>query len=199
MAKGAYIYQQIAMTTSEWSSNSTVYPASVWLFEKLSNGKFNMKLTDGSSTFAQLPYVMSDITVTVVKNTDTEYVLKFTTSNGEITTPNLRWASSAIDFVEKNNSVSTLVGIPVDAQSIYAEVTQATSLSLSSALPAGRSISILLKNTSSSETISQPIPSSSPYVNMGASTLSIGPGKYAEINIWAYADGKYCIRTGEML
>ncbi|MEI3104764.1 MAG: hypothetical protein V8T16_03760 [Parabacteroides merdae] len=50
--KGAFIYQQIELTTAEWASNTTVYPASVWLFERLDNGKFNMKLADGAHTFA---------------------------------------------------------------------------------------------------------------------------------------------------
>ena len=29
--KGAFIYQQIELTTAEWADNVTVYPASVWL------------------------------------------------------------------------------------------------------------------------------------------------------------------------
>lgn len=33
--KGAFIYQQIEQTTAEWADNVTVYPASVWLFERL--------------------------------------------------------------------------------------------------------------------------------------------------------------------
>ena len=48
--KGAFIYQQIEQTTAEWADNVTVYPASVWLFERLENGKFNMKLADGVHT-----------------------------------------------------------------------------------------------------------------------------------------------------
>ncbi|MFQ9021181.1 MAG: hypothetical protein ACLR6J_06940 [Parabacteroides merdae] len=48
--KGAFIYQQIELTTAEWADNATVYPTSVWLFERLENGKFNMKLADGVHT-----------------------------------------------------------------------------------------------------------------------------------------------------
>lgn len=33
--KGAFIYQQIELTTAEWADNATVYPTSVWLFERL--------------------------------------------------------------------------------------------------------------------------------------------------------------------
>ena len=49
--KGAFIYQQIELTTAEWATNTTKYPASVWLFERLESGKFNMKLADGVHTF----------------------------------------------------------------------------------------------------------------------------------------------------
>jgi hypothetical protein len=49
--KGAFIYQQIELTTAEWADNATVYPTSVWLFERLENGKFNMKLM----AFIRLP------------------------------------------------------------------------------------------------------------------------------------------------
>ena len=66
--KGAFIYQQIEQTTAEWADNVTVYPASVWLFERLENGKFNMKLADGVHTFAQLPAVMQEVKVTVKTN-----------------------------------------------------------------------------------------------------------------------------------
>lgn len=88
--KGAFIYQQIELTTAEWATNTTLYPASVWLFERLTSGKFNMKLADGVHTFAELPAVMQDIDVAVVANTATEYVLKFTSASGEVTTPNLK-------------------------------------------------------------------------------------------------------------
>ena len=50
--KGAFIYQQIELTTAEWADNATVYPTSVWLFERLENGKFNMKLADGVHTLS---------------------------------------------------------------------------------------------------------------------------------------------------
>lgn len=72
--KGAFIYQQIELTTAEWADNATVYPASVWLFERLENGKFNMKLADGVHTFAQLPAVMQEVKVTVKTNDATTYI-----------------------------------------------------------------------------------------------------------------------------
>ena len=88
--KGAFIYQQIELTTAEWAANTTVYPASVWLFERLESGKFNMKLSDGEHTYAELPAVMQDIRVTVKQNDATAYVLEIETAAGTITTPNLR-------------------------------------------------------------------------------------------------------------
>mgnify|MGYP000358638395 CR=1 FL=1 len=87
--KGAFIYQQIELTTAEWADNATVYPASVWLFERLENGKFNMKLADGVHTFAQLPAVMQEVKVTVKTNDATTYILTITTAEGKFDTPNL--------------------------------------------------------------------------------------------------------------
>ena len=86
--KGAFIYQQIEQTTAEWADNVTVYPASVWLFERLENGKFNMKLADGVHTFAQLPAVMQEVKVTVKTNDATTYILTITTAEGKFDTPN---------------------------------------------------------------------------------------------------------------
>lgn len=88
--KGAFIYQQIELTTAEWATNTTKYPASVWLFERLESGKFNMKLADGEHTFVELPVVMQDIAVAVKTNNATTYILTITTAAGSFDTPNLR-------------------------------------------------------------------------------------------------------------
>lgn len=88
--KGAFIYQQIEQTTAEWASDTTVYPASVWLFERLENGKFSMKLSDGVHTFADLPAVLQDIQVSVKTNNETTYILQITTAAGTFDTPNLK-------------------------------------------------------------------------------------------------------------
>ena len=90
--KGAFIYQQIEQTTAEWASDTTVYPASVWLFERLENGKFSMKLSDGVHTFADLPAVLQDIQVSVKTNNETTYILQITTAAGTFDTPNLKGA-----------------------------------------------------------------------------------------------------------
>lgn len=98
--KGAFIYQQIELTTAEWADNVTVYPASVWLFERLENGKFNMKLADGVHTFAQLPAVMQEVKVTVKTNDAITYILTITTAGGEFDTPNLRGNDAPVPSID---------------------------------------------------------------------------------------------------
>lgn len=90
MAKGIYVYQQIVKTTSEWESNTDIFPQNVWLFEKLDNGRFNLAISDGVHTYAELQKIMSDISVVVKTDTDTEYILTITTSSGSFDTPNLK-------------------------------------------------------------------------------------------------------------
>ena len=98
--KGAFIYQQIELTTAEWADNATVYPTSVWLFERLENGKFNMKLADGVHTFAQLPAVMQEVKVTVKTNDATTYILTITTAEGKFDTPNLRGNNAPVPSID---------------------------------------------------------------------------------------------------
>ena len=98
--KGAFIYQQIELTTAEWADNATVYPASVWLFERLENGKFNMKLADGVHTFAKLPAVMQEVKVTVKTNDATTYILTITTAEGKFDTPNLRGNNAPVPSID---------------------------------------------------------------------------------------------------
>lgn len=107
MAKGAYIYQQIELTTAEWAVNTTVYPPSVWLFERLENGKFNMKLSDGTHKFSELPAVLQDVVVEIVKEDESTYILRFFTSEGVFDTPNLRGQDVKVKV--KTNTSSTYV------------------------------------------------------------------------------------------
>lgn len=107
MAKGAYIYQQIELTTAEWAANETVYPVSVWLFERLENGKFNMKLSDGVHKFSELPAVLQDVVVEIVKNDESTYILRFNTARGVFDTPNLRGQDVKVHV--KTNTSSTYV------------------------------------------------------------------------------------------
>ena len=98
--KGAFIYQQVELTTAEWMDNTTIYPPSVWLFERLGNGKFNMKLADGVHTFAQLPAVMQEAKVTVKTNDATTYILTITTAEGKFDTPNLRGNDAPVPSID---------------------------------------------------------------------------------------------------
>ncbi len=107
MAKGAYIYQQIELTTAEWAVNETVYPASVWLFERLENGKFNMKLSDGVHKFSELAAVLQDVVVEIVQENESTYILRFATANGVFDTPNLRGQDVKVKV--KTNTSSTYV------------------------------------------------------------------------------------------
>ena len=107
MAKGAYIYQQIELTTAEWAVNETVYPASVWLFERLENGKFNMKLSDGVHKFSELAAVLQDVVGEIVQENESTYILRFATANGVFDTPNLRGQDVKVKV--KTNTSSTYV------------------------------------------------------------------------------------------
>lgn len=98
--KGAYVYQQIEQTIAEWAVDTTVYPVSVFLFERLENGKVNMKLSDGVHTFAELPYVMQDVKVAVKTNNATTYILTVTTAEGEFDTPNLRGKDAPVPSID---------------------------------------------------------------------------------------------------
>ena len=98
--KGAFIYQQVELTTAEWMDNTTIYPPSVWLFERLENGKFNMKLADGVHAFAELPAVMQDVKVTVKQNDGTTYILTITTAEGEFDTPNLKGTAAPVPSID---------------------------------------------------------------------------------------------------
>lgn len=107
MAKGAYIYQQIELTTAEWAVNETIYPASVWLFERLENGKFNMKLSDGVHKFSELAAVLQDVVVEIVQEDESTYILRFATARGVFDTPNLRGQDVKVKV--KTNTSSTYV------------------------------------------------------------------------------------------
>lgn len=99
--KGAYVYQQIEQTTAEWAVDTTVYGiTSVFLFERLDNGKVNMKLSDGVHPFSELPYVMQDVKVAVKTNNATTYILTVTTAAGSFDTPNLRGKDAPVPSID---------------------------------------------------------------------------------------------------
>lgn len=115
--RGAYIYQQIEQTTAEWTADSTIYPPSLWLFERLTNGNLNMKFSDGVHTYADLPLMMQDIKVRIKTDTDTEYVLEITSAEGTITTPNLR------DHYDDTDIRNLITGLRTDVDKLKPIVT----------------------------------------------------------------------------
>lgn len=119
--RGAYVYQQIEQSTAEWTADSTIYPPSLWLFERLANGNLNMKFSDGIHTYAELPLVMQDIKVRIKTNTDTEYVLEITSAEGTITTPNLR------DHYDDTDIRNLVTGLRTDVDKLKPVVTSTPS------------------------------------------------------------------------
>lgn len=119
--RGAYIYQQIEQSTAEWTADSTIYPPSLWLFERLTNGNLNMKFSDGVHTYADLPLMMQDIKVRIKTNTDTEYVLEITSAEGTITTPNLR------DHYDDTDIWNLVTGLRTDVNKLKPVVTSTPS------------------------------------------------------------------------
>lgn len=118
---GAYVYQQIEQSTAEWTADSTIYPPSLWLFERLANGNLNMKFSDGIHTYSELPLVMQDIKVRIKTNTDTEYVLEITSAEGTITTPNLR------DHYDDTDIRNLITGLRTDVNKLKPVVTSTPS------------------------------------------------------------------------
>jgi hypothetical protein len=102
--KGAYVYQQIEQTAAEWEDDATVYPPSVWLFERLENGKFNMKLSDGVHVFSELEAMFQDAEITVKTNTETAYVLTVTIGALSFDTPNLKGKSAYQSWLDAGNA-----------------------------------------------------------------------------------------------
>ena len=119
--RGAYVYQQIEQSTAEWTADSTIYPPSLWLFERLTNGNLNMKFSDGVHTYADLPLMMQDIKVRIKTNTDTEYVLEITSAEGTITTPNLR------DHYDDTDIRNLVTGLRTDVNKLKPVVTSTPS------------------------------------------------------------------------
>lgn len=119
--RGAYVYQQIEQSTAEWTADSTIYPPSLWLFERLANGNLNMKFSDGIHTYSELPLVMQDIKVRIKTNTDTEYVLEITSAEGTITTPNLR------DHYDDTDIRNLVTGLRTDVNKLKPVVTSTPS------------------------------------------------------------------------
>ena len=103
--KGIYVYQQIAKTTAEWALDENIYPANVFLLEKISGGKFNIAISDGEHPYSELTPQFVGCTVREhPDNSATSYKLVFNTPSGSYTTPNLM-----VSVVESVNNSSQYI------------------------------------------------------------------------------------------
>lgn len=93
------------------------------------------------------------------------------------------------------NNVTTLTSLPISKRLIYATVTAATSISLSSAMEVGSELHIVVYN-SSAAAVTQVLPNTGAFVSMSGSSISIPSVGHVEINILCHATGSYIIRAG---
>lgn len=90
------------------------------------------------------------------------------------------------------NTVNSLASLPVDKDVIYATLSAATDISLSSALAVGKSITIVCLPSAG---FTQPLPTSGGFTSMDGDSLTFTSGKLAEISILCYANGLYSISS----
>ena len=88
-----------------------------------------------------------------------------------------------------------MTSLPISKRLIYATVTAATSISLSSAMEVGSELHIVVYN-SSAAAVTQVLPNTGAFVSMSGSSISIPATGYVEINILCHATGSYIIRAG---
>ena len=93
------------------------------------------------------------------------------------------------------NNVTTLTSLPISKRLIYATVTAATSISLSSAMEVGSELHIVVYN-SSAAAVTQVLPNTGAFISMSGSSVSIPSVGHVEINILCHATGSYIIRAG---
>lgn len=90
----------------------------------------------------------------------------------------------AITWIEDFNSVSTLVNIPCTKRLVIANIAVSETMSISAAIPKGREMHIIIKNTSNSD-ITVTLPTGNSYINLEGNSFVITSSSYAEVNIIA--------------
>ena len=93
------------------------------------------------------------------------------------------------------NNVTTLASLPISKRLVYATVTSATNISLSSSMEIGDELHIVVYNSSASA-VTQVLPNTGAFVSMSNSYIPIPASGYVEINIICRATGSYIIRAG---
>ena len=110
----------------------------------------------------------------------------------------LEWGTVSVSEESRDkgvNNVTTLASLPISKRLVYATVTAATSISLSSAMEIGDELHIVVYNSSTSA-VTQVLPNTGAFVSMSNSYISIPASRYVEINIICHATGSYIIRAG---
>lgn len=104
---------------------------------------------------------------------------------------------SFLDFMAGTPSVvTTLENLPKGSHNIIANVSAATSLSMSvSSSDAGREWQVRVNNTTGSD-ITQPLPTTGQFQSMSGDSVTIPANSFIELSIW-YINDKLVIRVGE--
>lgn len=104
---------------------------------------------------------------------------------------------SFLDFMAGTPSVvTTLKNLPKGSHNIIANVSAATSLSMSvSSSDVGREWQVRVNNTTGSN-ITQPLPTTGQYQSMSGNSVTIPANRFIELSIW-YINDKLVIRVGE--
>lgn len=104
---------------------------------------------------------------------------------------------SFLDFMAGTPSVvTTLKKLPTSVHNIIANVSAATSLSMSvSSSDAGREWQVRVNNTTGSN-ITQPLPTTGQFQSMSGNSVMIPANSFIELSIW-YINDKLVIRVGE--
>lgn len=92
--------------------------------------------------------------------------------------------------------VTTLANLPISSHNIIANVSAATSLSMSvSSSDVGREWQVRVNNTTGSD-ITQPLPTTGQFQSMSGDGVTIPANNFIELSIW-YINDKLVIRVGE--
>lgn len=92
--------------------------------------------------------------------------------------------------------VTTLANLPISSHNIIANVSAATSLSMSvSSSDVGREWQVRVNNTTGSD-ITQPLPTTGQFQSMSGDSVTIPANSFIELSIW-YINDKLVIRVGE--
>lgn len=92
--------------------------------------------------------------------------------------------------------VTTLANLPISSHNIIANVSAATSLSMSvSSSDVGREWQVRVNNTTGSD-IAQPLPTTGQFQSMSGDSVTIPANSFIELSIW-YINDKLVIRVGE--